>query len=686
MKRERIKDLINQLNKYRDFYYNRNTNLISDEEYDKLFDELERLENETGIIYANSPTQTVGYDVVSELKKVKHNHPLLSLGKTTDFKEFVKYFGNRPFVIMQKLDGLTISLRYVNGKLVSGETRGNGEIGEDITHNVRVFSNIPLEIPIEGELIIDGEAIIDKKTFDEINGEIRDYNQRLFDSYEKTNTPGEDRFGYKKEFKNQRNLASGTVRQLDSKICAERSIKFIAWNLDTIKLTDEDKKIWFANMLDENLHNSRLEFLEDLGFEVCANALIDTDELSIEDKRSIAEMVKDVSNSKGTPIDGLVGRFNSLHFGESLGMTGHHPKHSLAFKFYQDRNETTFREIEWSTSRNNVINPVAVFDPVEIDGTTVNRATLNNISQIKKLMLGYDDTILVIKANQIIPQITDNLTKSGTVEIPKHCPDCGAETYIRKDGISEFLYCSNKNCKGAVIDRLVNFCGREGMNIRGLSEERIKFLFDNGYIGRDFSDIYKLCLYETKLKKEDGFGKSSVNKLLEAIRESKKRPLANVLVAIGIPFVGKSTAKVIAKKCSNSPNKFLSLAQSRFDWSKLPDIGEATSEKINEYVNENYEDFKTFFGKLIQVEEEEEGRNIFGGKAFCITGKLVSYKNREELVKDIERFGGKVVSGVTSKTSYLITNNKDEQTSKTKNAKKFGTQIINEEDFKNMIK
>ena len=651
---QEIRELVDLLNHYCDAYYNQNVSLISDKEYDELFDKLRNLENTLGIVYADSPTQRVGYYAVSNLKKVMHNHPLLSLDKTTDFKEFYKRFNNKPFVIMDKLDGLTISLRYFNGHLIRGETRGDGEIGEDITHNVKTFVNVPYRIPFKGELIVDGEAIIDKQTFDEINSRMKE-----------------------NPYKNQRNLVSGTVRQLDSKICASRNVKFYAWNLykaaPTAEETNGERTVYGIS------HNDNLRFLSELGFTTCNYGLC----YAFNSAELFAQRIREIDEKAGIPIDGLVGRFDDIQYGESLGMTGHHPKHSIAFKFYQERNETIFRKIEWTTSRTNTINPVAVFDPIEIDGTTVSRATLSNVSQIKKLALGYDDSILVIKANQIIPQITENLTRSGTVEIPACCPNCGARTEIRMDGISEFLYCTNRKCSGAMLDRLVNFCGREGMNIRGLSEERIKTLYKCGYIS-DFASIYDLGLYKSKIENMEGFGKSSVDKLLKAIKESKSSKFVNVLVAIGIPSVGKSSAKLIARKCSNSPTKFLAMVMGNFDWSKLQDFGESTSKKINSYIQDNYDEIKAVFDNLIFDESNDETQDVFGGATFCITGKLISYKNRNELVEDIERHGGKIVLSVTSKTNYLICNDKEEQTSKIKNAKKFGTKIISEEEFKEM--
>lgn len=646
-----LRELINKINYYCDCYYNKNKSVISDKEFDELYDRLKYLEDTLGIIYPDSPTQHIGYSVVSDLKKVKHNHPLKSLDKTTNVNEFIKYFNGKPFDIMAKLDGLTISLRYLNGELVSAETRGNGEYGEDIIHNARTF--VPTKIPFKGELIVDGEAIIDRKTFEKINNDLPK--------------------GVKK-YKSPRNLASGSVRNLDSEICANRNVRFIAWNLYVAKPTAEEVLYGVS-------HITNLMLLGNLGFEVCDCSLITDPKNQVE---TTMDTIRKRCEDNGIPIDGLVGRFDDIEYGISLGSTDKFPRHSYAFKFYQERNETTLKDVEWNTSRTNVINPVAIFDPIEIDGATVSRATVNNVSQIKKLALGYGDSILVIKANQIIPQITENLDRSGTIRIPDVCPCCGAKTEIRSEGAAEILYCTNPKCKGAMLDRLVNFCGKNGMDIHGLSEERIKALLNCGYLS-DFNSIYNLNLYKTNLEKLEGFGKSSVKKLLEAIEKSKASKFANVLVAIGIPSIGKASAKQVAKECSNSPDKFLAMVNSNYDWSKLPDFGKSTSKKINEYVKRNYDEIKAIFNEL-NCDEEVEVVNILNGKTFCITGKLIEYKNRDELIGDIEKYGGKVVSGVTSKTDYLITNNKDEETSKTKNAKKFGTKIISENDFRNLLK
>ena len=422
-KTNRIIELVSLLNKYRDAYYNRNESLVSDKEYDMLFDELVKLEQEQGLILANSPTQTVGYEVVSQLKKVTHNHPLLSLGKTTEIQEFYDYFKGLPMLLMAKMDGLTCSLLYRDGKLVRAESRGDGETGEDITHNAKVIVNLPLEIPFKGEMIIDGECIITRHDFERIN-------KPLVEKAEKEATAvgltGKDFKEYvrKHSYANPRNLVSGSVRQLDSGVAAKRNIRFIGWKLHSMKNPD-------GTPYGVKEHTEGLIHLEKCGFEVVSNiTMIDH---SVSDYENAIESIKNDCEKLNYPIDGMVGMFDNIEYGNNLGRTGHHPRHSLAFKFYQEDVETTLRDIEWSPSRTGLINPVAIFDAIEIDGTTVSRATLNNVSIIEELKLGIGDTIGVIKANQIIPNVTKNLTESNTYQIPKTCPCCGSPTIIKAD-------------------------------------------------------------------------------------------------------------------------------------------------------------------------------------------------------------------------------------------------------------
>lgn len=652
---KRIKDLVCLLNKYRNAYYNKDESIVSDKEYDMLFDELMKLEQETGLILANSPTQTVGYEVVSQLKKVTHNHSLLSLAKTTEIDDFFDFFKGKPVSLMAKMDGLTCSLLYKDGKLARAESRGNGEVGEDITHNARVFNNIPMEIPFKGELIVDGECIITYAEFSRINHR--------------------ENSGYK----NPRNLVSGSVRQLDNRIAKNRNIKFFVWKVYSLKNESGESIL-------NNSHTTNVCNIGDFGFDFVPIIRLKSNS-SKKDYIAAIEIIKGLCQRQGLPIDGIVGMFDNIDYGKSLGSTGHHPKHSIAYKFYQEENETTLNDIEWSTSRTGLVNPVAIFDPVEIDGTTVSRASLNNVSIIKELQLGIGDTITIIKANQIIPYITQNLTRSNNYQIPSVCPDCCQPTTIRNDNGREMLYCTNKYCTAVFHDRIANFVSRDGMNIVGLSDKRLETLMSLGYIF-DFESIYNLENMRDEISVIDGFGEASVDNLLNAISNSKNCSFKNVLVAIGIPNIGKSTAKTIANYCSKNTNgnvfdTFLQFAKSNHDWSALPEIGEGTSNGINQYVIDNIDQIEPLL-HILNVEQPTKNDNgALAGKTFCITGKLVSFPNRDALVADIESKSGIVVSSVTAKTNYLITNDKTSGSSKNKAAEKHGTKIITEIEYIN---
>ena len=661
---DRMKELVDRLNQYRDAYYNQNESLVSDQEYDALFDELAELERQTGIVYAGSPTATVGYTAVSKLQKVTHNHPLLSLGKTTNLGEFADYFEGRPISLMAKMDGLTASLLYRGGELVSAESRGNGEIGEDITHNARTFVNLPRRIPFAGELILDGECVIDYPTFRRI--------------IQRENT----------EYKNPRNLVSGTVRQLDSQVAARRSVRFIAWKLHSA--VDETGQPLAVT----ETYSESFAFLASLGFEVVPNELIvnrfDSQQERMDALEASMEELQQRCGALGYPIDGMVGSFDNREYGASLGSTGHHPKHSLAFKFYQDRNETVLRQIEWSTNRTGQVNPVAIFDPVEIDGTTVSRASVNNVSIIKELQLGLGDTITVIKANQIIPMVTDNLTRSNSYVFPTRCGSCGRELELRNDNGREMLYCVNPDCPAIRLDQITYFVSRDAMNIMGLSEERLRMLIDRGFV-RDFADIYHLADHREELEQLERFGRDSVENLLSSIEESRNCRMSNVLTAIGIPNIGKNNAKLLSAHCfaqrrGNPLETFLELALEDFDWTVLDGFGEVMSAGINRFVRENQQRIRPLV-ELLRIADETPGEDAPGslaGQTFCITGKLLHFPNRDALVEKIESLGGKVVSGVSAKTNYLITNDKDSGSSKNQKAAKFGTRIISEEEFLDM--
>lgn len=654
---DEMRALVDRLNQYRDAYYNKNESPVSDQEYDRLFDQLARLEAETGIVYADSPTATVGYQAVSKLTKVTHNHPLLSLGKTTDIREFCDYFEGKPMNLMAKMDGLTASIVYRRGQLVRAESRGNGEVGEDITHTARTFANLPQRIPFPGELIVDGECIIDYPTFRNI---IRQ---------EQT------------DYKNPRNLVSGTVRQLDSRVAARRGVKFIAWKL--YAASDENG----VPLADTRTYSAAFALLAKLGFSVVPHVSLENRYPDGESRREAMETEMEALQQDcaalGYPIDGLVGSFDDVAYGLGLGSTGHHPKHSLAFKFYQDRNETVLRDIEWSTNRTGQVNPVAIFDPVEIDGTTVSRASLNNVSIVKELELGLGDTITVIKANQIIPMVTDNLTRSGGYVFPTVCGSCGKPLELRCDNGREMLYCVNPGCPAIRLDQIAYFVSRDAMNIMGLSQERLKMLMEQGFV-RDFADIYHLDAHREALMEMERFGQDSVDNLLSAIDVSRSCRMSNVLTAIGIPTIGKNNAKILAAQCAGEGNpleRFLTMAKENYDWTVLDGFGQVMSSAINQFVAENEGRIRPLLPELNIAPEQPRAAGGLEGKAFCITGKLLHFPNRDALVAEIEARGGKVVSGVSAKTDYLITNDKSSGSSKNQKAAKFGTRILSEEDF-----
>ena len=654
---DEMRALVDRLNQYRDAYYNKNESPVSDQEYDRLFDQLARLEAETGIVYADSPTATVGYQAVSKLTKVTHNHPLLSLGKTTDIREFCDYFEGKPMNLMAKMDGLTASIVYRQGQLVRAESRGNGEVGEDITHTARTFANLPQRIPFPGELIVDGECIIDYPTFRNI---IRQ---------EQT------------DYKNPRNLVSGTVRQLDSRVAARRGVKFIAWKL--YAASDENG----VPLADTRTYSAAFALLAKLGFSVVPHVSLENRYPDGESRREAMETEMEALQQDcaalGYPIDGLVGSFDDVAYGLGLGSTGHHPKHSLAFKFYQDRNETVLRDIEWSTNRTGQVNPVAIFDPVEIDGTTVSRASLNNVSIVKELELGLGDTITVIKANQIIPMVTDNLTRSGGYVFPTACGSCGKPLELRCDNGREMLYCVNPGCPAIRLDQIAYFVSRDAMNIMGLSQERLKMLMEQGFV-RDFADIYHLDAHREALMEMERFGQDSVDNLLSAIDVSRSCRMSNVLTAIGIPTIGKNNAKILAAQCAGEGNpleRFLTMAKENYDWTVLDGFGQVMSSAINQFVAENEDRIRPLLPELNIAPEQPRATGGLEGKAFCITGKLLHFPNRDALVAEIEARGGKVVSGVSAKTDYLITNDKSSGSSKNQKAAKFGTRILSEEDF-----
>lgn len=633
---EKIKELTGLLNKASDAYYNTGNTIMEDREFDALVEELRKLEQETGFVMVTSPTHNVGYEVKSELQKVTHNHPMLSLAKTKDWNEFIQYFWHKDVIGMLKMDGLTCSLRYINGELVSAETRGNGEIGEDILHNIKTVKTVPQKIPYKDELIVDGEIIC------------------TYDDFKPFST----------EYKNPRNFASGSIRLLDSNECAKRPLTFVAWNV--IKGFDN-----------ENSFLRKLVLIDELGFTVVPwTSSFDWD---------AKEFLVNKAKKLGYPIDGLVGRFDDIKYGEGLGATSHHSNAAYAFKFGDETYETVLRDVEWNTTRTGIIAPVAVFDEVDLDGALTTRATLHNLSIIEQLELGIGDTITVYRSNMVIPKIGDNLTRSNTLKIPTTCPCCGKPTEVKYTDNSKVLMCTNPDCAAKKLARFTHFVSRKCMNIDGLSERTLEALISNNLI-KNFRDIYHLNEHLDKLYTIDGMGKKSVENLLNSIEKSRDVKLENFIAALGIPNVGLSAAKAISKKFNGDHYDFVQALSSGYDFGQIDDFGEITNKSLHDWW-----DSKDPMVALLPIEvnfitEEAQSSSVnLNGKSFCITGSLTHYANRDALVKAIEDNGGKYVSSVSKKTDYLINNDKTSTSGKNKKAIDLNIPIISEEDFINMI-
>lgn len=650
-KTNRVKELVFQLNKYRDLYYNDSDSQISDYEYDTLFDELKKLEDETGCIMSNSPTQTVGYEVKSALEKHKHSHPMLSLDKTKSISDLINFAGDKDCLLMHKLDGLTVLLTYEDGLLTLAETRGNAEEGEIITHNAKVFKNIPLTIPYKEHFEIEGEAIITYRDFEEINSKLPDA----------------------KKYKNPRNLVSGSVRQLDSSIAANRNIQFIVWKVPT------DLGETYAD---------RFEKAREFGFDVVKNIAICKYD-SAEDYDRYTYELKTISTEAGIPIDGLVATYNNIPFGESLGTTGHHPRHSIAFKFYDEEVTTILKDVEWSMGKTGDLTPVAIFDEVELEGTSVSRASLHNISICKELQLGIGDEITVYKANAIIPQVRENLTKSNNLIIPSICPVCGGITEIVKDKDTEVLKCTNAICNGRLLGRLTHFVSKKGMDIDGLSESTLAKFVELGWV-KNLFDIYgSLHTHYVELIDIEGFGERSVEKLDRAIENSKDVELKNFITSLSIPGIGSSQSKELAKKFKTWDD-FSDAGFGDYNFSELEGFGDILDKNIHIWFATMWDEDRV--GQLVRnlnitntVIEEQAADSTITGKVFVITGSLKHFENRNQLREEVEKRGGKVTSSVTSKTDFLINNDMTSSSAKNEKAKKLNIPIISECDFLKII-
>ncbi|EDS76628.1 NAD-dependent DNA ligase LigA [Clostridium botulinum] len=646
-KTQRVKELIKELNEASDKYYNSDKTTMIDKEWDDKFDELKQLEQETEVILSNSPTQKVGYEVKSKLDKVVHNIPLKSLGKTKSIDDLQKFIGNNEILIMDKGDGLTCELIYDNGQLLQGSTRGNGEIGEDITHNVKTFKNIPLQIDFKGYLKLSGESVILDEDFELINAKLDE----------------EDKYS------NSRNLVAGSVRQLDSKICDKRNVRFYAFSL--LECGEAEFKT----------KEEQLEFLSRLGFETIEYIKYDNSE---ELEQVISKMQKS-AYEKGFPIDGLVFAYNNIEYANSLGDTLHHPLHSIAYKFYDEEYETKYIATEWQVSRTGMINPVARFEPVEIEGSVVERATLHNLDYFEDLKLGQGDTIKVIKANQVIPKVMSNDTMSNTEIIPTECPVCGGKTEEKLLKTARVLICINPECSAKHISRIVHYCSRNAMNIDGLSEKTIEKFVNLGYL-KDIDDIYKLEQYKEEIINIDGFGTKSYNNMIEAIEKSKHCKLENFIFALGVPSVGLGTAKLLVKKFKSIEKVMNCNLEEIYS---IDGIGDVVGNEIYNYfiINKDSINLVNKLLKFIDFEEvKESSSNKLEGKTFVITGDVHVFKNRNEVKAKIEEMGGKVTGSVSKKTDYLINNDVESTSSKNQKAKDLNIPIITEEEFVEMIK
>ena len=641
---DRIKYLVEQLNAASESYYAKDREIMSNYEYDKLYDELVDLEKETGVTLANSPTVNVGYEAVDELPKERHESPMLSLGKTKSREELRDWLQGNPAILSWKLDGLTIVLTYREGKLAKAVTRGNGEIGEVITNNARTFKNLPLNISYTGELILRGEAVITYSDFEKINGEIADAEAK---------------------YKNPRNLCGGSVRQLNNEITAKRNVRFYAFTLVKADGVDfhDSKEAQFA-------------FLQEQGFAVVEHVAVTEENIlsAIEDFEHKIEHYD-------IPSDGLVLTYESISYGQSLGRTAKFPRDSIAFKWADELRETTLKEIEWSASRTGLINPVAIFEPVELEGTTVSRASVHNISILRSLRLGIGDHITVYKANMIIPQIAENLTGSDNVEIPKVCPVCGQPTEIRQMNEVQTLYCTNEKCPAKEIKAYTLFVSRDALNIDGLSEATLEKMIDQGFI-HEYADLFRLDRYKEVITQMEGFGEKSYQNMIDSIEAARHTTLPRLIYGLGIAGIGVANAKVLCRYFDYDLEKMQKADVETL--SAVPGVGEVLATAFAEYMSdaENLEQIghlKQFL--TIETPKVDENAQTLSGMSFVVTGSLIHYASRNDLKEVIEERGGKVTGSVTGKTTCLINNDITSISSKNKKAKELQVPILTEEDF-----
>jgi len=643
---EQMQNLIAYLNQASKAYYQESREIMSNYEYDRLYDQLAALEKETGVTLSKSPTMEVGYEVLSDLPKEAHPSRMLSLDKTKDRDQLAAWLGAQEGVLSWKLDGLTIVLTYEGGKLVKAVTRGNGEIGEVVTSNARMFTNLPVAIDYKGRLVLRGEAVISYPDFEKINESITDDGSK---------------------YKNPRNLCSGSVRQLSNRVTAERHVRFYAFSLVSAEGAEDEAAPEFA------LRSQQMEWLENLGFRVVQHKIVNGENLK-ETIEWFSEQIEDFI----IPSDGLVLSFDDIAYGQSLGVTAKFPRDSIAFKWQDEIKETTLQEIEWSASRTGLINPVAIFEPVELEGTTVSRASVHNLSVMKELGLGIGDRIMVYKANMIIPQISENLTRSGRIHVPETCPVCGGSTEIHNENGVETLFCPNQDCLAKQIKRLTLFVSRDAMDIEGLSEMTLQKLVDEGMI-HDLADLYHLDRYKEEIVKMEGFGEKSYANLSKAVEKSRNAAVNKFLYSLGIPNIGTANAKLIAAHCRNQWEAIESLTKEEL--LTIDGIGEIMADAFVSWFSDasNKKRVADLLAEVRLDESFEEAGTAFEGLTFVITGSLNHYANRDALKAEIEAAGGKVAGSVSAKTSYLINNDLTSTSGKNKKAQELGIPIIDEE-------
>lgn len=642
-----MEELIEILNNASKAYYHDAREIMSDLEFDKLYDELLELEKSTGILLGNSPTVKVGYEVLSELPKESHESAMLSLDKSKEVSRLEEFLGNQLGVLSWKLDGLTIVLTYEDGLLIKAITRGNGEVGEVVTNNARTFKNIPHKIQYKGKLVVRGEAVIGYSDFEEINRQIDNVDEK---------------------YKNPRNLCSGSVRQLNNEITAKRNVRFFAFGL--------------VEAGGVEFHNSRkeqLNWLETQGFQTVENEIVSSDSVRIETKK-FSEKI----NSNEYPSDGLVITYDNISYGEGLGTTAKFPRNAFAFKWQDELKETTLREIEWSASRTGLINPVAIFDSVELEGTTVSRASVHNISVLEELELGIGDTIKVYKANMIIPQVAENLTKSNNVIVPQKCPVCSEDTCIKQEASAKVLICENNKCMAKQLKSFALFVSRNALNIEGLSEATLEKFVEYGILSK-FTDLFSLEQYQERIEGLEGFGEKSFKKLIKSAEKAKTTTLAKLIYGLGIANVGVSNAKMICKAFDNDSESIC--GASLEELSQIDGVGQVIAESFVEYFvdPENRMQFKELLSILNIPTDSLDKEQILQDKVFVVTGSVEIYKNRNEIKERIEELGGKVTGSVSAKTHYLINNDINSTSSKNKKARDLNIPIISEQEFNDLI-